>query len=331
MRRVRWGVLSTAKIGMGRVIPGMRAAERCELVAIASRDSATASGAAERLGIPKAHGSYEALLEDPDVDAVYIPLPNHLHAEWTLRAAEAGKHVLCEKPLAMTSDEARAMVDGCRRAGVLLMEAFMYRLHPQWVRTRELVASGRLGVLLAIQSFFSYRNVDPDDIRNISEFGGGALMDVGCYPINVSRMMFGEEPSRVGAAVRRDPAFGTDALTSAVLEFGDRHSTFTCSTQIEPEQRVDLVGTEGRLRIEIPFNAPADRATRLLLTAGGDPPVAPDTEVIEIPPADQYAIQVDAFSNAVADGTEVPIPPEDAIANMRAIEMVWSAAAGGGR
>ncbi len=326
MTRVRWGVLSTANIGVAKVIPGMRKAERCELVAIASRDAAAAESAAKELEIPRAHGSYEGLLSDPEVEAVYIPLPNHLHAEWTLRAAEAGKHVLCEKPLAMTSAQAQEMVDGCRRAGVLLMEAFMYRLHPQWVRTREIVASGRLGELTAIQGFFSYRNVDPENIRNIAEYGGGALMDVGCYPINVARMLFGEEPSRVEALVRRHPAFGTDVLTSALLEFGDRHASFTCSTWIEPDQRIYVVGTEGRLTVEIPFNIPPDRPTRLLVTAGGDPPVSPNTEVIEIPATDQYGVQVEEFSRAMLEGAEVPIPPEDAVANMRVLERVLAAA-----
>jgi predicted dehydrogenase len=206
------------------------------------------------------------------------------------------------------------------------MEAFMYRLHPQWVRTREIVGSGRLGELTAIQGFFSYRNVDPDNIRNIAAYGGGSLMDVGCYPINVARMLFEREPSRVEALVRRHPAFGTDVLTSALLEFGDRHASFTCSTWIESDQRVHVVGTEGRLVVEIPFNIPPDRSTRLLVTAGGDPPVNPDTEVIEIPPADQYGVQVDGFSRAVLEGTDVPIPPEDAVANMRVIERVIAAA-----
>jgi predicted dehydrogenase len=326
MRTIRWGVLSTAKIGVEKVIPGIQLAEHAELVAIASRDRAAAEAAAGRFGIPNAHGDYGALLADPDVDAVYIPLPNHLHAEWTVRAAEAGKHVLCEKPIALTSAQAVEMVEACRRAGVLLMEAFMYRLHPQWVRVRELLRAGRLGELGAIQGFFSYRNVDPTNIRNVAEFGGGALMDIGCYPINVARMLFGAEPTRVEALVRRDPAFGTDVVTSAALEFGDRHATFTCSTQLEPDQRIHLVGTQGRLLVEIPFNIPSDRPTRLLLTAGGEPPVAPNTDVIEIAPADQYRIQVDEFSLAVAKGGEVPIPPEDAVANMRVIEQVMTAA-----
>jgi predicted dehydrogenase len=206
------------------------------------------------------------------------------------------------------------------------MEAFMYRLHPQWARVREIVASGRLGELTAIQGFFSYRNVDPENIRNVAAFGGGALMDVGCYPINVSRMLFGEEPSRVEALVRRDPTFGTDVVTSALLEFGDRQASFTCSTWIEPDQRVHVFGTKGRLSVEIPFNIPPDRPTRVFVTAGGDPPVNPNTEVIEVPAADQYGIQVDEFSRAVLEGGEVPIPPEDAVANMRVIERVLDAA-----
>ena len=233
---------------------------------------------------------------------MYIPLPNHLHAPWTLRAAAAGKHVLCEKPLAMSSAEAQEMVDGCRSAGVALMEAFMYRLHPLWVRVRELVRDGAVGELEAIQAFFSYRNLDPLNIRNVSEFGGGALMDIGCYPVNVARMMFDAEPISVAGVVRRDPQFGTDALTSAVLDFGGRHATFTCSTQLEDDQRVHLIGTEGRLLVEIPFNIPPDRPTRIIRAAGGRPPVEPGIEIIEVPPADQYAAQCDAFSAAIRVG-----------------------------
>jgi predicted dehydrogenase len=326
---VRWGVLSTAAIGLNKVIPGMQGAELCDVVAIASRDRARAEDAARRLGIPRVHGSYEDLLADPGVDAVYNPLPNHLHAEWTLKAAEAGKHVLCEKPLATTAAEAQEMVDGCRRAGVKLMEAFMYRLHPQWERVREIVASGRLGEVWAVQSQFSYRNVDPQDIRNIPQFGGGGLLDIGCYTINASRMLFGGEPTRVEGSIRRDAQFGTDVLASALLEFGDRHATFTCSTQVESDQRVHVTGTEGRLLVEIPFNIPPDRPTRVLVTAGGDPPVAPDTEVIEIPPADQYGIQGQLFSRAVLDDKDVPTPPEDGVANLRVIEQVLASAEAG--
>ncbi len=319
---LRWGVLGCASIAVRKVIPAMQRSSRCTVTAIASRDPERARQTAAALGIPSAYGSYDELLADDDVEAVYIPLPNHLHAEWTHRAAAAGKHVLCEKPLAMTAAEAQEMVDACARAGVVLMEAFMYRVHPLWRRVRALVDDGAIGELLAIQAFFSYRNVDPANIRNIAAYGGGALMDIGCYPINVARWLFDGEPTEVAASVRRDPTFGTDVLTSAVLDFGGRHATFTCSTQIEDDQRVHLVGSAGRLLVEIPFNIPPDRPTRIVLAAGGDPPVAPHLEIIEVATADPYGVQGDAFSAAVRDGSPVPIPPADAVANMAVIERI---------
>ena len=323
---VRWGVLGCASIATRKVIPPMQRSARCEVVGIASRHHDRAAQVAADLGIPRAYGSYDELLADPDIEAVYIPLPNHLHAEWTLRAAAAGKHVLCEKPLAMTAEEARSMIAGCARAGVVLMEAFMYRLHPLWRRVRALLDEGAVGELMTIQAFFAYRNVDPANIRNIAEFGGGALMDIGCYPINVARWLFDGEPDEVVARIRRDPRFGTDVLTSAVLDFGGRQATFTCSTQIEDDQRVHLVGTAGRLLVEIPFNIPPDRPTRILRAAGGDPPVAPDIEVIEVAPADPYGVQAELFSAALRDGSPVPIPVEDAIGNMAVIERIVAAA-----
>jgi predicted dehydrogenase len=319
---VSWGVLGVAGIAVHKVIPAMQSSELSPVRAIASRSAGKAEEAAAALGIDRAYASYEDLLADPEIEAVYIPLPNHLHAEWTENAAASGKHVLCEKPLAMSSDQARHMIEVCRDAGVKLMEAFMYRLHPMWVEARRMIDSGMIGDLLAIQSFFSYRNVNPSDIRNIADFGGGALMDVGCYPVNVARMMFGSEPSSVKSVIRRDPDFGTDAVTSAVLDFDGRHATFTCSTQIEDDQSVLLVGTEGRLEIEIPFNIPPDRTTRLLLYAGGDPPVSPHVEVNEIAAADPYGIQADAFSRAIREDTSVPTDPADAVANLVVMERI---------
>ena len=242
---LRWGILSTANIATGKVVPGIQRADRCEIVAIASRDIDTARRVAGRLGIPRAHGSYEALLADPDVDAVYIPLPNHLHAEWTIAAARAGKHVLCEKPLAMTTADAERMIEAARAAGVHLMEAFMYRHHPSWVAVRELVASGRIGPLRAVQTWFSFYNDDPANIRNILEYGGGALFDIGCYAINLSRMLFEGEPTRVSGAIQRDPTCGVDILTSAILEFDEGIASFTCSTRAETDQRVDIYGPTG--------------------------------------------------------------------------------------
>ena len=323
MTKLQWGVLGCASIAVHKVIPAMQRSQHGEVVAIGSRDAERAAQTAAQLGIARSHGSYEDVLADDGVDAVYIPLPNHLHAEWTRRAAEAGKHVLCEKPLGLDVAEVVGMIEACRAADVLLMEAFMYRLHPSWQRTHELVASGTIGELQAIQARFTYYNVDPDNIRNIADYGGGGLMDIGCYPINVARWFFGGEPIRVTAAVRRDPTFGTDVLASAVLEFdGGRQATFTCSTQLEPDQRVHLLGTSGRLEVEIPFNIPPDLPTRVVLAAGGDPPVAPDLTVYEFPPCDQYTAMADGFARAVADGSLVPTPPEDAIGNMTVIERI---------
>ncbi|HEX9863828.1 MAG TPA: Gfo/Idh/MocA family oxidoreductase [Acidimicrobiia bacterium] len=321
---VRWGVLGTADIAMSKVIPAMQGSELSRVEAIASRDGERARVTADRLGIPKSYGSYEALLGDPEIEAVYIPLPNHLHAPWAIAAAEAGKHVLCEKPMAVTSDTAREMIEVADRAGVKLMEAFMYRLHPLWLEVRRLVDDGAIGDLLAIQSFFSYRNVDPDDIRNIVAFGGGSLYDVGCYSVNVARLLFGSEPSTVKSVIRRDDAFGTDVLTSAILDFGGRHASFTCSTQLEDDQRVHLQGTTGRLLVEIPFNIPPDRPTRIFAYSGGEPPVSPGVEIHEVPTADQYGVQADVFSRAIRDDTAVPYPPQDAVANLEVMERIFA-------
>ena len=323
MSQLRWGILSTAHIARTKVIPGIQKADRCQVVAIGSRDLDQARRAAAQLGIPRAHGSYEALLADPEIDAVYIPLPNHLHAEWTIAAARAGKHVLCEKPLALSAAEAEHMVDACRAEGVRLMEAFMYRLHPSWVAVRELVASGRIGRLVAVQSWFSYFNDDPTNIRNIRDYGGGALMDVGCYSVNLSRMLFGTEPTRVEASVVRDGPGGVDVLTSGLLEFDDGVAAFTCSTRAEDDQRVHVYGTAGRISVGIPFNIPPDRPSYVFLTAGGDPPVDPHTEVLTFETADPYAVEAQRFAEAVLDGGPTPTPPEDAVANMRVIERIF--------
>ena len=329
MRVLRWGVMSTARIAVNKVIPGMRAGSRSEVLAIASREAGRAEAVARSLDIPRAYGSYEALLADPDVDAVYIPLPNHLHAEWTIAAARAGKHVLCEKPLAVTSAQAQDMADACRDAGVVLMEAFMYREHPSWVAVRELVASGRIGRLRAVDSWFSYFNDDPANIRNIRAYAGGALMDIGCYSVNLSRMLFGHEPVSVAASITRDPVSGVDILTSGLLTFNGGAATFTCATQLEPDQRVHIYGTTGRIQIEIPFNAPPDRPTRVLVTAGGEPPVAPATEVLTFPAVDQYGVEADRFAAVVFDGADLPVTNADSVANMAVIERLFAAEAAG--
>jgi predicted dehydrogenase len=326
MDTLRIGVLSTADIALRKVIPAMQRAARCAVVAIASRNVERARAAALALGVQRAHASYEALLADPEVDAVYVPLPNHLHRDWAIAAARAGKHVLCEKPLAMTSADAEAIVGAADEAGVLLMEAFMYRLHPSWVAARELVAAGRIGQLQAVQSWFSYYNDDPTNIRNMRDAGGGALYDIGCYNVNLSRMLFGGEPDDVAAAITRDPATGVDTSTSAILRFGEGHATFTCSTRTETDQRVHVYGTTGVITVGIPFNIPPDRPTTISVITGGDPPVAPGIEVLSFPPADPYTVEWEAFARSVLDRVPLPTPPTDAIANLRVMEAIFAAA-----
>ena len=320
--KVRWGVLGVANIATRTVIPAMQRGEWSEVVAIASRDRAKAECAAGEAGISRAYGSYEELLADPEVEAVYVPLPNHLHVPWSVKAAEAGKHVLCEKPIALSAEECRSLIAARDRTGVKIGEAFMVRTHPQWLRARELARSGEVGEMRAVVSAFSYFNRDPKNIRNLPECGGGALMDIGCYPIVTSRFLFGEEPLRVQGLVERDPEFGTDRLTSAVLDFPSGQSIFTCSTQLVRYQRVQILGSRGRIEIEIPFNAPSDRPCRLFVDIGGDL-FGGTTRIEEIPACDQYTIQGDCFSRAIREGGEVPVPLEDALRNMAAIEAVF--------
>ena len=320
--KLRWGVLSTANIGLKKVLPAMQQGRYTSVTAIASRDLAMARKAADALGIAKAYGSYEELLADPDIDAVYIPLPNQLHVPWTIKAAEAGKHVLCEKPLSMTVAEAETLLAVRARTGVKIGEAFMVNSHPQWIRLRELLDEGRIGELRSITGVFSYFNTDPSNIRNQVECGGGALMDIGCYLIHASRYAFGQEPTRAVGRVERDPHMHTDRLTSAILDFPAGECIFTCSTQAVPYQRIHFLGTLGRIEIEIPFNAPPDRPTRLFVDVGGDL-FGGGVTTESFATCDQYTLQGDAFSKAVLEDTEVPVPLEDAIENMSVIEAIF--------
>lgn len=318
MGKVRWGIISTAKIGTDRVIPAMQKGEFCDITAIGSRSLESARQAATKLGIPKAYGSYEDLLADPEIDAIYNPLPNDMHVEWSIKALEAGKHVLCEKPIAMSAAQAQELADAAKKYPHLkLMEAFMYRHNLQWQAARRLVQEGKVGELKTIHAFFSYFLDDPNNIRNIPENGGGGLMDIGCYTISVARFIFGSEPERVMGLVEFDPKLKTDRLSSAILDFGKGHATFTCSTQLANYQRVNIFGTTGRIEIEIPFNAPEERPCKVWLQTGGG------IELIELPIADQYTIQGDLFSQAVLNDTPVPTPIDDAVANMRVIEAVF--------
>jgi predicted dehydrogenase len=324
-QKVRWGVLSTANIGVKKVLPAMQRGQLSTVAAIASRDLARARTIAAQLNIPTAYGSYEELLADPNIDAIYNPLPNQLHVPWTIRAAEAGKHVLCEKPLSMTLAEAQSLLAVRDRTGVLIGEAFMIRSHPQWLRLRTLLDEGRIGQLRSITAFFSYFNTDPANIRNQPETGGGALYDIGCYCIQAARTAFQQEPTRVTGLIDRDPQLGTDRLTSALLDFPAGHAIFTCSTQLVPYQRVHFYGTKGRIEIEIPFNAPPDRPTRLFIDDGRDI-FGSGIETETFPTTDQYTLQGDAFSRAILEGTPIPVSLEEAIANMAVIDAIFASA-----
>ena len=327
-KKLRWGVLSTAAIGVKKVIPAMQLGEHSAVTAIASRDLARAQQAASALGIPTAYGSYEELLADPGIDAIYNPLPNQMHVPWTIKAAEAGKHVLCEKPISLNAEEAKSLLAVRDRTGVKIGEAFMIRSFPQWLRLRELLNERRIGELRSVVGVFSYFNADPANIRNQVESGGGALLDIGCYLIHASRYAFGAQPRRVVGLIDRDPEMQTDRLASAMLDFDGGHAIFTCGTQMVPYQRIHFLGTRGRIEIEIPFNAPKDRPTRMGIDDGGEL-FGADITTETFPTADQYTMQGDAFSRAVLDDTPVPVSLEDAIGNMAVIDAVFKSAESG--
>jgi predicted dehydrogenase len=324
-KRVKWGVLGVAGIAVKKVIPAMQRGEWSQVFAIASRDLNKAQQAAEQLGIPKAYGSYEELLADPEIEAVYNPLPNHLHVPWSIKAAEAGKHVLCEKPISLTVEEAVSLLKARDRTGVKIEEAFMVRTHPQWSRALDFIKEGRIGPVQSVMGYFSYYNRDLKNIRNILAYGGGALMDIGCYLVYTSRLIFGEEPARVSALIEVDPETRTDVITSGILHFPSGQSVFTCSTQVVPYQRVQIFGTKGRIEIEIPFNAPPDRPCRIFLDDGVDPS-GRRAEILDLERCDQYTIQGDLFSRSVREGTALPVQLEGSVRNMAVIEAIFRSA-----
>jgi len=317
MAKLRWGILSTSNFAKNKMLPALQHCQHAEVCAIASRVREKAETVAASFGIAKAYGNYEELLADKDIDVIYNPLPNHLHVPWSIRSLEAGKHVLCEKPVALSAVEAQQLLDASRRYRHLkVMEAFMYRFHPQWRRAREIVVAGGIGELRSIHSFFSYFNADGGNIRNQPHTGGGGLMDIGCYSLSLSRFIFGAEPQRVMGIVEYDPHFKTDRLASGILDFGKGTATFTCSTQLVYYQRVNILGTAGRIEIEIPFNAPPDKPCRIWHQH--------DDRIDEITfePSNQYTIQANEFSLAVLNNQPVPTPLEDAVNNIKVVEGV---------
>jgi predicted dehydrogenase len=328
VEKVRWGVLGVAKIAREKVIPAMQRSLWCDVTAIASRDLEKARSAAAALGISRAYGSYEELLADPDVEAIYNPLPNHLHVAWSIRAAEHGKHVLCEKPVALTADDAFALLAERDRRGVIVQEAFMVRTHPQWVRAARLVGSGRIGDVRSIMGVFGFFNDDPTNIRNVSAYGGGAIMDIGCYLVNTARLVLRKEPERVMAVFDRDPRLGIDRLASILLDFGQAHAIGSCSIQMVPYQRVMIFATRGRVEIEIPFNAPRDRPCQLFVDDGSDLSGG-GIERLEVERCDQYTLQADLFSQAVRGRRPPAYPLEDSVRNMSVIDAIFRSAESG--
>jgi predicted dehydrogenase len=329
MKRVVWGILSTANIGIKRVIPAILAGRRGAIGAIASRDADHAAGIAARFGIPRSYGTYEALLEDPAIEAIYNPLPNHLHVEWTVKALEAGKHVLCEKPIALNAAEAQGIVAARDRSGKRVIEAFMVRFHPQWHRVRSLVREGRIGTVRALQSAFTFPIYDPDNVRNRPELGGGALYDVGCYPLVTARYVFGTKPDRAIALVDRDPKLGVDRVTSGVVGFpGGGQLVFTSALQLALYQRVVILGSEGRIEIPVPFTPPKDHPCRIIIDSGAA--LDGSSAVFEdFAPVDQYQLQCDLAAAAFRGETTQEFPIEDAIANMQVIDALYRSAASG--
>lgn len=321
MSKLRWGVISTADIGVKKVIPGMMGSTKLEILAISSRDEARAKQAARQLGIARAYGSYEAMLADPDIEAVYNPLPNHLHVPLTLKAVQAGKHVLCEKPFAIKASELEVLRPYADK--VHIREAFMVKFHPQWIAVREALRQGRIGSPRFIHVAFAYHNTDPANVRNQADIGGGGLYDIGCYAITAGRWFFEGEPSRVIASFDRDPTFKTDRTASGLMDFaGGRQLAFTVSTQSCPYQRIQIVGEKGRIEIEIPFNAPPKRACRYAIDDGSSLDGA-GIGWHEVEAADQYMLQAEAFGEAVRNTKPDAKWLDDAVSNLRILDAMF--------
>lgn len=324
MRKVKWGVLGAAKIAVEKVIPAMVGHKDFEVVAIASRSQERAKAAAEKLSIARYYGSYEQLIADPDIDVIYIPLPNDLHVPYTLKCIEAGKHVLCEKPLVLKSEEIQQLIDARDKHQVKVGEAFMVRSHPQWIKTKEIVQNGELGEVELVHGFFSYHNIDPNNIRNKTEHGGGGIWDIGCYPVFTSRMVLGEEPKRLVASLEYDADFGTDKIASVIMEFPSTRVVFSVSTQLVPYQRMHFFGREKDLEVRIPFNAPPDRPCEIKIGSGNL--LGEDTGTLTFDVCNQYTLQAEDFTRAVVENSDVPVPLENTLANTRILEAIFLSA-----
>jgi predicted dehydrogenase len=329
MKKITWGILSTANIGVKRVIPAILAGRAGRIGAIASREAGRAAKIAAKFAIERSYGSYEELLADADIEAVYNPLPNHLHVQWTVKALDAGKHVLCEKPIALDAAEAEAIVRARERSGKRVVEAFMVRCHPQWHRIRELVRAGRIGSVGVIQSAFAFTVLDPNNVRNRADIGGGSVYDVGCYPIVTARYVFGGEPQRAVALMDLDPVLGVERLTSGILAFpGGRQLVFSSALQLAAFQRVVILGSEGRIEVAVPFTPQKDHACRIVIDTGASLDGS-SAEFEQFAPVDQYLLQCEQAAAIFRDEAQQEFPLEDAIANMRVIDALYRSGGSG--
>jgi len=323
MKKISLGVLGVSNHFIKRVVLPAQQLANIDLKAIASRSELKAREYAKAFEIPHSYGDYQSLLDSSDIDAVYIPLPNHMHAEWIKKAADANKHILCEKPLSMSADEAKMVVEYCQTKGVYLMEAFMYKYHPQWQTVQNIIRTNNIGKISYINTSFSYNNPSPKNIRNIKEYGGGGLRDIGCYAISVSRYLIGKEPCQVVSQINAHPEFGTDELSSAILDFGNCKATFTVGTSSSAFQKVDIIGTAGHITVHLPFNTYEDVPAKVtVVTAIGQ-------REISFPSANQYGLMIQAFADDILDQKQVSLVEDDAILNQKVIDAVQRSAESG--
>jgi predicted dehydrogenase len=320
MKKLKIGILGTSNHYLKRIVLPLQNTEFCESYAIGSRNIENSESMAQEFNIPMWYGSYQAVLDDPDVDMVYIPLPNHMHKEWVEKCIEAGKPVLCEKPLGMDTGEAQEMTTKAQEAGIPLMEGFMYMFHPMWKHARDIIKTKQIGDVQFIHTAFSYNNPSPTNIRNIPEYGGGALMDIGCYAISVPRFIIGDEPKQVMSLQSTHPVFGTDMHSTAIMDFGGPRATFTVSTAAQAFQKVDIVAAGGSITIHIPFNTYVDVPAQMTVTDGIG------TRTIEFPASNPYGLMFDAFADAVINNKPLPVSPLDAINNIKVIDAVRKSA-----
>jgi xylose dehydrogenase (NAD/NADP) len=316
-KKLRWGILGCAGIAKRAVIPGIQQSQTGEVAAIASRSEDNARKTAEELNIPTAYGSYEALLSDETIDAIYIPLPNHLHKEWTIKAAQAGKHVLCEKPIALNAEEAAEMVAACQQAGVKLVEAFMHRHHPRYAMIQQIIQSGEIGQVRGIHGAFTFNSSkNAGNVRFNQDMGGGSLYDVGVYPISTARMLLGQEPEAATVHAFFSPEHdNVDMMASGILEFpGGVALTFDCGMWAAGRNVLEVLGTDGRIEVPCAYVSRQNAEDHFFVIVNGE------RREVEVPYVNQYALQADDFGRSVLEGSALKYESSDALLNMRVID-----------